>query len=456
MDLSKWHNPFFILILSVIFTMNCDTGRKKYTGNLEPKKHQWLIDSRIYIDPGHGGLGKKDQFRMGPGGITEEDTNLRVALILADMLKEAGAIIKLSRRRDSDIGLPERVESVKKFNPHLLVSIHHNGSPHRMDNVNYPTVIIWGSRDVSPASYDIAEMLIKELNAIMDQKGYLISDFALFPETGTMILRETRYTCPGIIGEGGFFSDEMQSKQLRDLQYLELEAEAYFKAISEYFKRGVPSAEVKISCPVENTGYLKNTIRESNPEIFIFANSGSLDAGIDKNSFRSAMDGFPVKTVQITNTSYKVDYGRRLYPGGHNLRFSFQNSRSQHSVIYSASFNVAINKGDYDNLIKDGTKLISHGKNIREGVLMLRAALSMGVTDPKADSVIWRIAEGYSLLGDRESADYQLERLYHFYPQSGYRNRLSNRFKNHRYPVAYLGKQIGVEYDPDLKNVDKK
>jgi hypothetical protein len=80
----------------------------------------------------------------------------------------------------------------------------------------------------------------------------------------------------------------------------------------------------------------------------------------------------------------------------------------------------------------------------------------MGVTDPRADSVIWKIAEGYSMLGDRESADYQLARIYHFYPQSSYRNRLANRFKNQRYPVAYLGKQISVEYDPDLKNIDKK
>jgi hypothetical protein len=320
-----------------------------------------------------------------------------------------------------------------------------------MDGVNYPAVLIWGTGEVNASSLEFAALLIGEFNKIMDAKGTVISDFAVFPETGTMLLRETRYICPGVIGEAGFFSDEKFALHLRDPQYNQVEAEAYFAAIAEYFNRGIPRAEVKISCPVENSGYLKNLIREKSPVIVISAESGTRDAGVEEKSFAATLDGLPVGIKSITNTLYGVEYGRKLHPGAHSLRFSFRNRRSQHSTIYNASFTVEVGKGDYESLVREGTRLIRGGKDKREGVKMLRAALSMASTDPKADTLIWDLARGYELLGDPVSAAYHRAKIYHFYPESPLRKKLGPRFRGYRFPVEYLGKPIDVQYDPALK-----
>ena len=65
----------------------------EYSGDIDLSKHEWLKDKKIFLDPGHGGLGNSDIFRTGPEGITEEQVNLKVALILKNMLKKAGAVI---------------------------------------------------------------------------------------------------------------------------------------------------------------------------------------------------------------------------------------------------------------------------------------------------------------------------------------------------------------------------
>ncbi len=430
--------------------LGCGGATMNYTGNIDLKKYPWLKNKKIFIDPGHGGLGNRDIFRIGPGGITEEEANLGVALVLAKMLKTAGAEIALSRISDTTVSLEERVKKAREFAPHLLISIHHNGSPRRMDGVNYPCVLIWGAREVNMAGYELAELLLSELNKIMDGKGSIMSDFAVFPETGTMILRETRHLCPGVIGEGGFFSDEKHELHLKDPQYLQLEAESYFTALAEYLKRGIPTAEVRINCPLETAGFMKNVIREKSPAILITADSGAGDTGIDEKSFVATLDNMPVACRQVTNTLYSVEYGNELYPGSHMLRFYFANRRSQHSMIYSTTLNVEIQKGDYDNLVRRGAVLLRSRKTAAEGIKMLRSALSMGITDPAADGLLWRIAEGYAKIGDTANADYCRARLYYFYPQSAYRKKLGGRFAGRRYPVEYLGKTIDVKYDPAL------
>ncbi len=433
-------------------TLGCGIMSKKYDGDLRLKEYPWLAGKRIFIDPGHGGLGKKDLFRIGPGGITEEEINLRVSLILASMLRDAGAEVKLARARDTDIPLKKRVEMAEEFRPDLLISIHHNGSIRRSDGVNYPCVLAWGVDEVNPASFDFARMLLDRIHGIMDAKGTVLSDFAVFPETGTHILRETRYLCPGVIGEAGFFSDGTHARHLGERLYNREEAEAYFLAAAEYFKRGLPSATVKISAVVDNSGYQHNLIVDRSPGLYIFADSGAAGVDVDAKSFRATLDGLPVKIVPVTKEIFLVEYGKRLYPGSHALRFSFANARAQRSPVFLASFNVLVEKGDYARLVGEGTRLAASPRTAREGLFMLRAALSMGTTDPAADALLWKLARAHDLLGDRSQAWYHYARLYYFYPDSPYRKKLSGRFLGHRYPVEFLGKKVKVEFDPGLAN----
>jgi N-acetylmuramoyl-L-alanine amidase len=142
--------------ISLYLLCGCDIFRPQdfkyagYAGPIDCASHSWLRGRRIFIDPGHGGLGAKDPFRIGPGGVTEESVNLRVSVMLEDMLRKAGAQTVMSRTADVDISLDERIAMVKNAAPEILVSVHHNGSSRRADGVNYSCVFIHGTAETSP------------------------------------------------------------------------------------------------------------------------------------------------------------------------------------------------------------------------------------------------------------------------------------------------------------------
>jgi N-acetylmuramoyl-L-alanine amidase len=460
-------NFLFICALFIIFLSSISCNKFKifnfelynlydYEGDIRLSKHTWLKDKKIFLDPGHGGKGSSDRFRIGAGGITEEEVNLRVALILGGMLEKAGAIVGYSRESDEDISQADRVKKANDFVPDVLISLHHDGSPRSMDNVNYPAVLIWGNKKVSPMSYEFAELLLNEFNRLMDVKGAVVSDFSVYRETGTMILRETRYTCPGVIGEAGFFTDEKHAKRLNDRHYNQAEAEAYFNALSRFIERGMPRAEVLISSPVSNESCHINLIKDANPVIAIKADSGLERVSILKESLNATFDGIPVKCIAVADSLFFVDYGSRLYPGGHSIRFYFKNQRNQSSMIYNAGFTLEIKKGDYDRLVSDGKKLINNKVMQKEGLKMLLSAYSMGLTDPGADELIWNIGRGFDLIGEKTNAEYYYAKLYNFYPQSRYVKNLESRFRGYRFPVEYNGKNLEINYELSLKDESKK
>ena len=91
---------------------------------------------RIMVDPGHPPGGA-----IGPTGLTEPEANLGVALKLADMLRERGAEVVMTRTTSSGLAsdslsaieLWARVDFAVERNVDLLVSIHNNAFP---DGVN--------------------------------------------------------------------------------------------------------------------------------------------------------------------------------------------------------------------------------------------------------------------------------------------------------------------------------
>ncbi|MCU0848749.1 MAG: N-acetylmuramoyl-L-alanine amidase [Spirochaetes bacterium] len=423
-------------------------------GKINFKEHGWLSGKRVFLDPGHGGLGKRDPFRMGPGGITEEDVNLEVSLMLADMLKKSGAAVGMSRTGDTDVPLDKRIKLAAEFGPDILVSLHHNGSIRRADGVNYPCVMFWGSRHVNPASHDLAGLVLSEIRRIMDPAGHVISDFSVFGETGTAILRETRYLCPGVLGEPGFYSDERMSAHLRDRQYLITEAEAYFAAISRYFEWGVPSAEAVFSCPVTVNKKMEGRIDEPSPVIAVKIKSGNRKPGISPGTLRGTLDGIPVKFSRIGDDIYRVNYGKRIYPGIHRLRFQFRNLRGQSSMVLSAVFTLDPAAGDYADLVKNGRRLLAGGSS--EGLKMLLSAHSMAPTDPTADELICLISRGFRMIGEHAAADYHLKRLQYFFPDSPRSKSLDRGgYGGYRYPVDHYGMPAAIKTDPGVRTGKK-
>jgi N-acetylmuramoyl-L-alanine amidase len=94
------------------------------------KRQPPILDIRklkIAIDAGHGGD------NIGAQGITsgilEKDYTLLIAKQLQATLKKAGVKHTLMTRiKDTSLGMPERIDTLRKYNPDLLISIHLNSS----------------------------------------------------------------------------------------------------------------------------------------------------------------------------------------------------------------------------------------------------------------------------------------------------------------------------------------
>lgn len=82
------------------------------------------------LDPGHGG---RDPGAVGPTGLLEKDVTLDVALIAAQILRNAGCQIKLTRESDNcpwndDNDLSMRAQISRDFGAEFFVSIHANAA----------------------------------------------------------------------------------------------------------------------------------------------------------------------------------------------------------------------------------------------------------------------------------------------------------------------------------------
>ncbi|MCP3029953.1 N-acetylmuramoyl-L-alanine amidase [Halobacillus sp. A1] len=79
----------------------------------------------ITLDPGHGGY---DPGAISVDGTYEKDLNLRTAQHTYEKLKEAGAVVTMTRSGDQYLSLEERVEHSHSTNADAFISIHYNSS----------------------------------------------------------------------------------------------------------------------------------------------------------------------------------------------------------------------------------------------------------------------------------------------------------------------------------------
>ncbi len=260
------------------------------------------------------------------------------------------------------------------------------------------------------------------------------------------ILRKTGNVCPGVIGEGGFFSDAKQAMHLKDPQYNEKEAEAYFLALSRYFRSGTPSASVHFSSAADADGCLPSVNGEAHPDIFIKVNPGGQHPGVKDDSFRITLDDVPVRVRRCGEDVFRVDYGRALYAGGHRLRFSFRNYHNNSSVVMKSGFIVSIGRGDFSRLWRTGRALVRSRRNIAEGLRMICSAYSMEPAGPETAALLEDMVLGFSLLGLSDRAAYyrQAARLFH---PSGQDLSLTGEGETaSSFPVKFHGRDIPVKF----------
>ncbi|HEU4829359.1 MAG TPA: N-acetylmuramoyl-L-alanine amidase [Gemmatimonadales bacterium] len=199
-----------------------------------------LSGRTIVLDPGHGGTAATDSYRVGPGGEREEWIDLRVALILRDLLEARGARVILTRDADTDVPLRARADLARDSAADAFISIHHNATADPA--VNFPIVYYHGYASANEAGVSLARHVARHLTHALfadTVEPSVVSDHVIFAGSGTAVLRHS-YGIPGVIGEASFFTNPGEERRLRDATYNRREAEAYVRALHDFFSEPVP------------------------------------------------------------------------------------------------------------------------------------------------------------------------------------------------------------------------
>ncbi|MGL5794569.1 MAG: N-acetylmuramoyl-L-alanine amidase, partial [Waterburya sp.] len=170
--------------------------------NTNPQQPLEGID--ILLDPGHGG---KESGAKGPTGYAEKNINLLVSKLVEQELNKLGATVYLTREKDIDLSLDERVAMIDTIKPDLAVSIHYNALPDNGDAENTQGIsTFWYNTQAHAPAMFLHKYLVTKLNR---------------PDYGTYWnnLALTRpHTAPSILLELGFMINPQEFEWITNTQ----------------------------------------------------------------------------------------------------------------------------------------------------------------------------------------------------------------------------------------------
>lgn len=186
------------------------------------KENNTVNKNLVVLDAGHGGsdpgsLGKDES---GEKVLAyEKDMNLKITLMVADMLRENGVEVELTRSEDVYVGLAERAEFANGKNAALFVSIHNNSIP----QPEYK-----GSMVLFYATSTKGKMLAKNILDEMVKSAGTI-DRGLRDGTNMAVIRRT--DMPAVIVECGCLTNQEELANLMD--------DAFLKKLAEGITSGI-------------------------------------------------------------------------------------------------------------------------------------------------------------------------------------------------------------------------
>ena len=185
----------------------------------------------VVLDAGHGG---NDPGKVGDTGCYEKDINLLIVEKLKTFLEMEG--IKVLLTRDGDYGLyaetdtnkksadmRNRVKIIEENKPMLAVSVHQN---------SYTDGSIKGAQTFysgfSIESKELAEKIQASMVTVLDKNNHRKSK----QNDSYYLLKKT--TCPIVIVESGFLSNDAECKLLETEFYQEKVAWSIYMGIMQY------------------------------------------------------------------------------------------------------------------------------------------------------------------------------------------------------------------------------
>lgn len=188
----------------------------------------------IVIDPGHGGF---DPGKVGVNEVLEKDINLKISLLLKDVLESEGYEVLMTRTEDCGLysstdsnkkraDMQKRVEIINSSNAVLAVSIHQNS----FEQESSKGAQVFYHQE-SEKGKILGETLQETIKSIIADGNHRVAK----SNDSYYMLRKTQ--CPLVIVECGFLSNQAEAKLLTEDEYQKKMAGAIRDGIKKYLEQ---------------------------------------------------------------------------------------------------------------------------------------------------------------------------------------------------------------------------
>ncbi|WP_283678716.1 N-acetylmuramoyl-L-alanine amidase [Lentilactobacillus sp. Marseille-Q4993] len=177
-----------------------------------------LSEATIVIDPGHGG---SDSGALSTTGLKEKTYTLQVATKVANLLREKGANVIMTRDTDKTVSLAKRPAIAMNNSANAFISFHFDSSDEANVASGFTCYYYHKGQSLQ---------LAKTINDSMDNlslanRGVEFGDF--------LVIRDT--SVPSILIEGGYINDDNDIKKIKSADYQNQYAEDVVDGLSRYF-----------------------------------------------------------------------------------------------------------------------------------------------------------------------------------------------------------------------------
>ncbi|MRX72499.1 N-acetylmuramoyl-L-alanine amidase CwlD [Bacillus lacus] len=221
-----WFTAGFILLMMIL----------KYQFTEDDSWKAWnlpLTGKVIYLDPGHGG---PDGGATGASKL-EKEVALSISLKLRDYLQEQGALVLMTREKDTDLADPgtkgysrrkeedlrNRVNMINDSNADLFLSIHLNAIP--SPKWSGAQTFYFGKFEENKRA---ARFIQDELRTVLNN-----TDRRAKQINGIYLMKYAEK--PGALVEVGFLSNPQEDKLLADEAYQNQLAASIYRGVLRYY-----------------------------------------------------------------------------------------------------------------------------------------------------------------------------------------------------------------------------
>lgn len=182
-------------------------------------------DGLVIVDPGHGGY---DGGKIGVNGAEEKEINLKISLVINELLQKEGVTVQMTRSDDNRLGetqtedLKQRVKQMNESEASLVVSIHQNS--YHEENVSGAQVFYYTDSSEGKRAAEILQECLREIDPKNTKEAKANNTYYILKKTSV----------PVVIVECGFLSNYEEAEKLADETYQNQAAEAVTKGILQY------------------------------------------------------------------------------------------------------------------------------------------------------------------------------------------------------------------------------